>query len=157
MSAHRLAQALTDIGKGHSQDDESTLAEGLAAFRGAADAWRAWSAVADQPAGFQERAITLLYLSQELRVNGGGRQKDEIADVDQEIVEVYRILAEEEPYGFEGSLAIALTNSSISLARAGRGEEAVDALRDASASCPAGTASTRLAGPAFEAPSRGRT
>ncbi|MEV4582036.1 hypothetical protein AB0K16_53275 [Nonomuraea jabiensis] len=40
-------------------------------------------------------------------------------------------LAEEEPYGFEGSLAIALTNSSISLARAGRGEEAVDALREA--------------------------
>lgn len=126
-----LARALKTLGEVLSMDEEATLKESAGAFREAAEVWRTWTAENEHPAGPFERVVALLYLSRELRVHGSRHTLAERADVDQEIAEVFRILADDEPWGFEGSLAIALTNSSVGLWETGRRDEARDAQQEA--------------------------
>lgn len=126
-----LARALATFGEVMCNDEDATLNDSAGNLREAAEVWRTWTAETEHPAGHFELAVTLLYLSQELRINGSDYHLAEVADVDQQIVEVFRVLADDEPWGFEGSLAIVLTNSSISLWKTGRRDEALDAQQEA--------------------------
>jgi tetratricopeptide (TPR) repeat protein len=132
-----LARCLTWMAGYFSWWDTDQWREVLAAYREAIDVWRKVRILYQEQDEVwmlticYEQSQVLAHLRAELLHGSAEAFKDEICTIDEETVEVFRLMAVENPFSFEGSLGIALTNLSASLWRAERLEEAVDAQREA--------------------------